>query len=179
MRVSFRDFHLQYEPSLKRERIPEHMFQLLGPPASPKPVFEPAPAQQATASTAADASTVAAAGADAAQPDGTAQGTDAADAAAPLEAAAEQQVPQTEAVPQLALDLLQQVSFAQQRNIMSVYIHAGRHAVHVTLRHVYFTLMLVPCCAMLCAKSQVTLKHKATRCPLIPHALCNFLTAKM
>ena len=80
MRVSFRDFHLQYEPSLKRERIPEHMFQLLSPAPFPKPVFESAPAQQATASTTeaatAGAAEAAEAGPDAALPNGTSEAAD-------------------------------------------------------------------------------------------------------
>lgn len=116
MRVSFRDFHLQYEPSLRRERIPEQLFQLLPPVPSPKPVFESAPAQQAAASTV-DAATAGVAkpteaGADAAQPNGTTEAVDGTADAAPMEAV-QQQEPQTEAIPQLALDLLQQASFAQ------------------------------------------------------------------
>lgn len=111
LRVSFRDFHLQYEPSMKRERISEQMFQLLGPPASAKPVFETAPTQQAavvaSAAAAEGAEEGAAAGTDAAQLNGTAEAAEAADAA-PMEGA-EQQDAQQEAVPQLALDLLQQV----------------------------------------------------------------------
>ena len=109
MRVSFRDFHLQYEPSLKRERIPEHMFQLLSPIPSPKPVFEPAPAQQPAVSITAGAAEAAEAGADAAVPNGTNEAADGTADVAPMEAV-QQQEPQTEAIPQLALDLLQQVS---------------------------------------------------------------------
>ena len=43
MRLSFRDFHLQFDPTLRRERVPEAMFELLGPVPSVKPVFEGKP----------------------------------------------------------------------------------------------------------------------------------------
>ena len=49
IRLSFREFHMQFDPTLRRERVPEAMFELLGPTPSGKPVFEgkplPAPKQ--------------------------------------------------------------------------------------------------------------------------------------
>ncbi|KAA6419508.1 MAG: hypothetical protein FRX49_10606, partial [Trebouxia sp. A1-2] len=38
MRLSFREFHLQFDPTLRRERVPEAMFELLGPTPSARPV---------------------------------------------------------------------------------------------------------------------------------------------
>lgn len=51
MRLSFREFHTQFDPTLRRERVPEALFELLGPPPSAKPVFEgkPLPAPQTDA----------------------------------------------------------------------------------------------------------------------------------
>ena len=43
MRLSFREFHMQFDPTLRRERVPEAMFELLGPTPSAKPVFEGKP----------------------------------------------------------------------------------------------------------------------------------------
>lgn len=43
MRLSFREFHTQFDPTLRRERVPEALFELLGPPPSAKPVFEGKP----------------------------------------------------------------------------------------------------------------------------------------
>jgi len=43
MRLSFREFHLQFDPTLRRERVPEAMFELLGPTPSARPVFEGPP----------------------------------------------------------------------------------------------------------------------------------------
>lgn len=47
MRLSFREFHLKFEPAFKRERVPQPMLELLGPPPFAKPVFETSAAQQA------------------------------------------------------------------------------------------------------------------------------------
>ena len=75
MRLSFREFHTQFDPTLRRERVPESLFELLGPPPSAKPVFagKPLPApktgeqQEMT-----DAEQPVEAQAAAAQPNGTA-----------------------------------------------------------------------------------------------------------
>ncbi len=48
MRLSFREFHLQFDPTLRRERVPEAMFELLGPTPSARPVFEGPPETAAT-----------------------------------------------------------------------------------------------------------------------------------
>ena len=135
MRLSFREFHLQFDPTLRRERVPEAMFELLGPTPSARPVFEGPPetvAANPEAPVAMDAAVPqpngqapdapAQAPDPAAQPpdpaDSSAQAPDAADA--PAQAAAEanadavaapqEQGDKLEPVPDLAQELFTQVS---------------------------------------------------------------------
>ena len=75
MRLSFREFHLQFDPTLRRERVPEAMFELLGPTPSARPVFEGPPE-------AAAANPEAPVAMDAAEPQPNGQAPDAADAPA-------------------------------------------------------------------------------------------------
>lgn len=74
MRLSFREFHMQFDPTLRRERVPEAMFELLGSTPSAKPVFEgkplPAPKKDELQEMT-DAEQPAADAATAAQPNGT------------------------------------------------------------------------------------------------------------
>ena len=117
MRLSFREFHMQFDPTLRRERVPEAMFQLVGPPPSAKPVFEgkpvPAPAkgeqqEMTDAEQSADAPA-------APQPNGTAAAVaseEAATAAAAPAAAAPAGADDTdelEPVPEIARQLFAQV----------------------------------------------------------------------
>ncbi len=75
MRLSFREFHLQFDPTLRRERVPEAMFELLGPTPSARPVFE-GPPETASANPEAPVAM------DAAEPQPNGKAPDAADAAA-------------------------------------------------------------------------------------------------
>ena len=109
MRLSFREFHLQFDPTLRRERVPEAMFELLGPPPSAKPVFE-GPSESAPKAEAQPA-------AEAAEPqlDGTAAADTPAEAVTePAEAAADkqEQADELEVVPDLAAQLFSQVHSA-------------------------------------------------------------------
>ena len=118
MRLSFREFHMQFDPTLRRERVPEAMFQLLGPPPSAKPVFEgkpaPAPAKDGQQEmTDAEQSTDAPA---AAQPNGTAAAGASEEAAAAATAPAAADAPaaandenELEPVPEIARQLFAQV----------------------------------------------------------------------
>ncbi len=138
MRLSFREFHLQFDPTLRRERVPEAMFELLGPTPSARPVFEGPPEAAAAnpeAPVAMDAAEPQpngqapdAADAPAQAPDAATQAPDAADpsaqapdvADAPAQAAAEanadaaaapqEQGDELEPVPALAQELFTQVS---------------------------------------------------------------------
>ena len=83
MRLSFREFHLQFDPTLRRERVPEAMFELLGPTPSARPVFEGPPE-------AAAANPEAPVAMDAAEPQPNGQAPDAADAPAQAPDAATQ-----------------------------------------------------------------------------------------
>lgn len=83
MRLSFREFHLQFDPTLRRERVPEAMFELLGPTPSARPVFE-GPPEPAAADPEAPVAM------DAAEPQPNGQAPDAADAPAPAPDAAAQ-----------------------------------------------------------------------------------------
>ena len=114
MRLSFREFHMQFDPTLRRERVPEAMFELLGPTPSAKPVFEgkpvPAPKQdEPQEMTDAEQPTADAA---AAQPNGT--GTVAAEAApaaadTAADTAAVDDPDALEPVPEIAQQLYAQV----------------------------------------------------------------------
>ncbi len=131
MRLSFREFHLQFDPTLRRERVPEAMFELLGPTPSARPVFEGPPETAATNpeapvamdaaepqpnGQAPDAADSSAQAPDAADP--SAQAPDAADA--PAQAAAEanadaaaapqEQGDELEPVPAMAQELFTQVT---------------------------------------------------------------------
>lgn len=116
MRLSFREFHMQFDPTLRRERVPEAMFELLGPTPSAKPVFEgkplPAPKQDEPQEMT-DAEQPADAAA-AAQPNGT--GAEAAAEAAPaaadtaaVGAPAVEDPDAVEPVPEIAQQLYAQV----------------------------------------------------------------------
>ena len=124
MRLSFREFHLQFDPTLRRERVPEAMFELLGPAPTARPVFEGPPettaadpeapvamdaAQpQLNGSAAADAP---AAGTGDAPAQAAAEASADAAAAAPAEpaAASQDQGDELEPVPSLAQELFTQV----------------------------------------------------------------------
>ena len=120
MRLSFREFHMQFDPTLRRERVPEAMFELLGPTPSAKPVFEgkpvPAPKQdEPQEMTDAEQPTAdAAAAAAAAQPNGTgaeaaAEAAPAADTAAGDAPAAADDPDAVEPLPEIAQQLYAQV----------------------------------------------------------------------
>lgn len=128
MRLSFREFHLQFDPTLRRERVPEAMLELIGPTPSVKPVFEgPSPTAPSTAPAAMDAASDAqplangsAAAADGAADDGAAavpaaaapaDGAGAEAAAAPADD--QQQSAGLEPVPELAAQLFAQVKQIQ------------------------------------------------------------------
>ncbi|DBA75017.1 TPA: Nuclear cap-binding protein subunit 1 [Trebouxia sp. C0004] len=121
MRLSFREFHLQFDPTLRRERVPEAMFELLGPTPSARPVFEGPPKTAA-------ANPEAPVAMDAAEPQPHGQAADVADAPAqapddPAQAAAvanadaavatQAQGDELEPVPDLAQELFAQVKRIQ------------------------------------------------------------------
>ena len=116
MRLSFREFHMQFDPTLRRERVPEAMFELLGPTPSAKPVFEgkplPAPKKDELQEMT-DAEQPAADAATAAQPNGTdatsAEPAPAADTAAADAIAAADGPDALEPVPEIAQQLHAQV----------------------------------------------------------------------
>ena len=116
MRLSFREFHMQFDPTLKRERVPEAMFELLGPTPSAKPVFEgkplPAPKKDEPQEMT-DAEQPAADAAATAQPNGTsaasAEAAPAADTAAADAPAADDGPDALESVPEIAQQLYAQV----------------------------------------------------------------------
>lgn len=117
MRLSFREFHMQFDPTLRRERVPETMFELLGPTPSAKPVFEGKPlpaAKQDEPQEMTDAEQPADAAA-AAQPNGTAAAAAeaapaaAADTAAVDAPAAAADPDAVEPVPEIAQQLYAQV----------------------------------------------------------------------
>ena len=134
MRLSFREFHLQFDPTLRRERVPEAMLELIGPTPSVKPVFEgPSPTAPSTAPAAMDAASDAqllANGSAAALTDGAAAApADAAADGAGVEAAVapaddQQHSAGLEPVPELAAQLFAQVIFIGTCNCRTMFIVA-------------------------------------------------------
>ena len=113
MRLSFREFHMQFDPTLRSERVPEAMFELLGPTPSAKPVFEgkPLPAPKKDEPQEMTDAEQPAAGADgaaaAAQPNGN--GAASAEAAPAADTAAADGPDVLEPVPEIAQQLYAQV----------------------------------------------------------------------
>ena len=143
MRLSFRDFHLQFDPTLRRERVPEAMFELLGPTPLAKPVFEgpPVAAAQQGEQEMADAEQPADAPA-AAQPNGTASAEASAVASADVAAAEVTAEPaagadaaangtdELEPVPDLARQLFEQVTACEHAAAAAWRVDSSPAATH-------------------------------------------------
>ena len=148
MRLSFREFHMQFDPTLRRERVPEALFELLGRTPSAKAVFEGIPLAAAKKDDEQQEMTDAEQPADAqtaAQPNGTAAPSAeappvAADTAAADASTAADGSDALEPVPDIAQQLYAQV--------LLLYLLLGQHTVNT--KHFACVMPLShPCIAML------------------------------